>query len=138
MSPTKRLQVAVLFVMFFSGASALVYEVVWQKMLGLVFGSTTFATATILATFMCGLALGSWWFGRFADRHAQPLKIYALLEAGIGVYALLVPLLLSVVTAIYVAAYRQFHASAYVFNLLKFVLCFLVLVVPSFLLLPTS
>src|SRR5437762_14152633 len=79
---------------FLSGASGLVFEVVWTRELTLVFGSTTLAIATVLSVFMGGLALGSWLFGRFADRLRSPLRAYALAEAAIGLYALLVPLLL--------------------------------------------
>jgi predicted membrane-bound spermidine synthase len=50
----------VLLVCFFvSGAVGLVYEVVWLRMLGLVFGHTVYAITTVLAAFMAGLALGS-------------------------------------------------------------------------------
>ena len=47
-----------------SGASALIYEVIWMRQLTLVFGSTVFATSTVLTAFMAGLALGSYYFGR--------------------------------------------------------------------------
>ena len=125
-------QAAVLVLFFLSGATGLV-EVVWHKMLVLVFGSTAFATATILASFMSGLALGSFCFGRFADRYREPLKVYAYLEAGIGVFALLFPVILSGVTAAYVGIYQRFDATFYLFSLLRFILSFLILVIPSFL-----
>lgn len=78
----------------FSGASALVLELVWTRQLTLLFGSTTLAISTVLAVFMGGLALGSSLAGRRADHLRRPLYGYALVEAGIGVYALAVPLLL--------------------------------------------
>jgi spermidine synthase len=87
------LQIAVLAVFFFSGAAALTYEVVWMRQLSLIFGATTLAVTTVLATFMGGLALGSWWLGRRADRTSRLLVVYAVLEVGIGLYALLVPAL---------------------------------------------
>src|SRR3989442_115090 len=60
---------AAVFILFFlSGAVALVYEVLWLRMLILIFGSTQFAVSTILTAFMSGLALGSFLFGRIADR----------------------------------------------------------------------
>jgi len=127
------IQTIVLVLFFLSGATGLVYEVVWQRMLVLVFGSTAFATSTILAAFMCGLALGSFYFGRLVDRYRQPLKLYAYLEAGVAVYAVLVPFIISGVTALYTGIYQNLHTTFYLFSLLKFVLCFLVLVIPSFL-----
>ena len=51
-----------------SGATGLIYEVTWMRLCGAVFGNTVFAASTVLTAFMLGLALGSWFFGRRADR----------------------------------------------------------------------
>jgi spermidine synthase len=80
------LSLCVLF--FLSGSSGLIYEVVWLRMLSRTLGSTVYATSTILAVFMGGLALGSFVFGRFADRVRRLLLLYAIIEAGIGLSAL--------------------------------------------------
>lgn len=80
-----------LLLLTLSGASALVYQVVWQRMLSTVFGVTVFATSTVLACFMAGLALGSALGGRLADRVRRPLLLFAAAEAGIGLLALLTP-----------------------------------------------
>src|SRR5581483_11002796 len=78
-----------LYVLFFlSGISGLMYEVVWVRMLTRILGSTVYATGTVLAAFMAGLALGSWLGGRLVDRARQPQRWYALLELGIGLSAL--------------------------------------------------
>jgi hypothetical protein len=61
-------RISLLFVFFLSGASALVYEVVWIRQLALLFGTTTHATTTVLPTFMGGLALRSYGCSRLADR----------------------------------------------------------------------
>src|SRR5216110_1798294 len=74
---------------FLSGATGLIYEVLWARMLGLVFGATTLAVSTVLAAFMGGLALGSALAGRLATRIKQPIRAYGLMEIGIAVYALL-------------------------------------------------
>src|SRR3954454_13180742 len=76
---------------FLSGASGLVFEMVWTRMLTLVFGSTTLAVSTVLTAFMGGLGLGSFLAGRFADRLREPVRLYAAAEATIGLYALVVP-----------------------------------------------
>jgi spermidine synthase len=90
--------VRLLFVCFFlSGASGLVYEVVWLRWLVHLFGATTLAVATILTAFMGGLALGSWLGGRWAARAARPLRAYGVLELAIGGYALLLPAILELV-----------------------------------------
>jgi spermidine synthase len=73
---------------FLSGISGLMYQVVWLRMLTRILGSTTYATSTVLAAFMAGLALGSLLAGRFVDRVRWPLRWYALVELGIGLAAL--------------------------------------------------
>ncbi len=78
----------IVLLFFSSGATALVYEVVWSKYLGLIFGSTVQAQATVLAIFMGGLALGNRLFGRFADAARNPIRIYGVIELAIGLYAL--------------------------------------------------
>lgn len=98
--------IAILLVFFVSGAASLVYEVVWMRHLSLVFGVTTYATATILAVFMGGLALGSHWLGRASDRFERKLRVYAALELAIGLYALCVPELFEALRGPTVALYR--------------------------------
>src|SRR3989454_11971521 len=84
---------SILYVIFFlSGATGLVYEVIWVRLTGLVFGNTAHAIATVLGAFMAGLALGSWKLGQRADRVTSPLRTYGILEIGIGISAALVPL----------------------------------------------
>ena len=115
-----------------SGASALIYEVIWMRQLTLVFGSTVFATSTVLTAFMAGLALGSYYFGRKIDESKMsPLKLYAILEVGIGGFCIIWPLLLSVLTAIYVLIYRHITTEFYTLSLIRFVLTFGILLVPS-------
>ena len=83
-----------------SGCAALIYEVVWYQELQLAIGATSASLGILLATFMGGLCIGSLWFPR--RRWTQhPLKVYAGLEAGIGVFALLVHLLLPLLSQVY-------------------------------------
>ncbi|MBH25586.1 MAG: hypothetical protein CMH57_14275 [Myxococcales bacterium] len=84
-----------------SGATGLLYEVVWSRYLGLLLGSTTYAHTIVLATFMAGLGLGNHLFGRVADRTASPLAAYGWMELGIGAYALLFPLIYPALTRLY-------------------------------------
>ncbi len=77
----------ILFLFFCSGATALIYEVVWSKYLALMFGSTIQAQTVVLAVFMGGLALGNRLFGGRADRTQQPLAWYGYIEVAIGLYA---------------------------------------------------
>ena len=115
-----------------SGASGLIYEVIWMRQLTLIFGSTVFATSTVLTAFMAGLALGSYYFGRKIDESTQsPLRIYALLEAGIGVFCLVWPLILAALGAIYVLVHRNVTSEFYTLSLIRFALTFAVILIPS-------
>jgi spermidine synthase len=74
--------------LFVSGAAALVYQTLWVKQLGLVVGVDVHAVTTTVSAFFAGLALGSAFFGRRADRTSRPLRMVALLELGIAVLGL--------------------------------------------------
>jgi len=100
-------------------------------MLTLVFGATAFATSTILASFFAGLALGSYYFGRVIDKGRNPLLVYALLEAGIGVFAFLMPVLFSGLSEVYVLISRQLGIGYYGISLIRFAFSFLVLLIPT-------
>ncbi len=92
----------VLLILFaLSGCSALIYEVVWYQSLQLAIGSTSVSMGVLLATYMGGLCIGSLWFPR-QQWTLHPLKIYAALEAGIAVSALLVQLGLPYLSHVYV------------------------------------
>ncbi|ACG73886.1 Spermine synthase [Anaeromyxobacter sp. K] len=73
---------------FVSGAAGLVYQVAWSRLLNEIFGVTAHAVTAVLATFLGGLALGSWLLGRAADRCRDPLRLYALLELGVAATAI--------------------------------------------------
>src|SRR2546422_4270325 len=77
--------------LFLTGASGLVYQVLWSRYLGLLLGSSAVAIVVVLAAFMGGLAIGSWGFGRVADRPIQRLALYGWLELSLGLYCGLYP-----------------------------------------------
>src|SRR5438270_4432464 len=114
-----------------SGATGLIYEVLWARTLGLVFGATTFAISAVLAAFMGGLALGSAWAGRLAARIKRPLRAYGFIEIGVAAYALAVPLLFRSVDYLYAFIWEHTHPGFYTFNLWRFLLSCLVLLVPT-------
>jgi len=123
------LPVFVLFLL--SGATSLAYEVMWTRMLVRIFGTSSFAVSTVLAAYMAGLALGSYLFGRLIDRKGRPVLIYGLLELGIGVFALVFPYVLDGLNPLYRVLYRGLEGSHYSLSLIRFVLCFTVLLVPT-------
>lgn len=74
--------------MIASGSAGLIYQVLWVKQLSLVVGVQVYAVTIAISAFFAGLALGGLWFGRFADRLSQPLRLYAALELVVGVLGL--------------------------------------------------
>lgn len=116
---------------FLSGASGLVFELLWTRMLSLVFGSTTLAISTVLTTFMGGLGLGAWLVARHADRLRAPVKAYALAEAGIGAWALLVPWVISHYPPLNQWLWRAFGDHYGVLSLLRFAASALLLLLPT-------
>jgi spermidine synthase len=88
-----------------SGCSALIYEIVWYQLLQLVIGSTAVSLGVLLATFMGGLCIGSMALPRIRSvRRQHPLRVYALVELGIGICGILVLFGLPLVDQVYVAA----------------------------------
>ncbi len=118
---------------FISGAAGLIDQVVWSKALGLIFGHTAYAVATVLAVFMAGLASGSAWIGRQSEKWDRPIALYAWLEFGVAATAAISLAGLSGVRAAYVAAYPYAAGNASVLLLLRFAGSALVLFVPTFL-----
>ena len=116
---------------FLSGATGLIYEVLWARMLGLVFGATTLAVSTVLAAFMGGLALGSGLAGRRGTAIKRPVRAYGLLEIGIALYALAVPFLFTFVDNLYAVIWQHFHPGFFAFSLWRFLLSCVMLLVPT-------
>ncbi|HEX5399111.1 MAG TPA: SAM-dependent methyltransferase, partial [Verrucomicrobiae bacterium] len=86
-----RLPLPVLLLLFFgSGCAALIYEIVWFQTLELVIGSTAVSLGVLLGTYMGGMCLGSLLYSRVVSARRHPLRVYALLELGIGVLGLLI------------------------------------------------
>ncbi len=73
-----------------SGCAALIYEVVWFQMLQLIVGSSAISMGVVLGTFMGGMCLGSLYLPRVVSTARHPLRVYAALEAGVGLFGLLI------------------------------------------------
>jgi spermidine synthase len=123
----------ILALFFCSGATALVYEVVWSKFLSQMLGSTIYAQTVVLASFMGGLALGNRLFGRWADRMPQPVRAYGYLEIIIGIYALLFPALDGLANHIFVAVGTPIAEQTALLIVLKGVLSAALLLGPTIL-----
>ena len=123
------LLVAVCFTL--SGAAGLIYEVLWMRMLGLVFGATTIAVSVVLAAFMGGLALGSALAARVAPRIRRPLRAYAWIEIAIGLYALAVPIAFRAIDHFDALLWQRGHPGAFSFAVARFLLAAIVLLIPT-------
>src|SRR6059036_1003737 len=87
---------------FLSGATGLIYELLWVRVLYQSFGSTIQSVTTVVAAYMGGLGLGAWLVGRRADRSPRPAVLYGWLEIAIGVFGIASPLVLALAHRVYI------------------------------------
>jgi spermidine synthase len=116
---------------FLSGATGLVYELLWIRLLYQAFGSTIQSVTTVVAAYMGGLGLGAWLLGRRGDRHPRPAALYGWLEVAIGVFGLLSPFVLALAHRVYVSVAGTLELGGGVSVALRFTLAALVLLVPT-------
>src|SRR4051794_16952593 len=116
---------------FFSGATGLIYELLWVRVLYQSFGSTIQSVTTVVAAYMGGLGLGAWLFGRIADRSPRPAVLYGWLEIAIGAFAVVSPLVLALAHWAYIGAAGALELQGAASIALRFGLAALVLLVPT-------
>ena len=119
----------VLLLFVASGCAALIYEVVWYQMLQLAIGASAISLGILLATFMGGLCLGSWFLPKMTRASTHPLRIYALIELGIGICGLLVLWCLPLIDDVYFASAQGGLSGM----LTRGLLCAVCLLAPTFL-----
>src|SRR6476646_284078 len=103
----RRFMPAVLLLFVGSGCAALIYEIIWLQLLQLVIGSSAVSLGVLLGTFMGGMCLGSLLFPRLIGPAQHPLRIYALLELGIGAIGVALLFALPHVDDVYAASHVQ-------------------------------
>src|SRR5881394_4640625 len=116
---------------FFSGATGLVYELLWVRILYQAFGSTIQSITTVVAAYMGGLGLGAWLLGRKADRHVRPAALYGWLEIAIGAFGLASPFVLSLAHRVYIGTAGTLALGSAASVALRFGLAALVLLIPT-------
>jgi len=114
---------------FASGCAALIYETSWFHLVQLVVGASSISVAVLLCSFMGGMAMGSAWLPRLFPATAHPLRVIAILEAGIAGFGVLIPMVLPVVQQAYVAAVGYGYGGV----LLRALVCALILTPPTML-----
>jgi spermidine synthase len=122
-----------LLLFFFSGACGLVYQVLWLRLLSLVFGVTVYAASTVLAAFMAGLALGSALAGRIVERIGRPLLVFGVAEILIGLSALATPLAFDAASVLYERLYQLSPGSLALLTVARLLAGFAVLLLPTML-----
>lgn len=116
---------------FLSGFCALIYQTLWLRLLALVFGVTVYAASTVLASFMSGLAIGSLVAGFVAERTRHPLRLFGIAEILVGLTALATPWALDAVTRLYLDWYPSIAGDLGRLTLVRFLLSFSVLLLPT-------
>jgi len=112
-----------------SGCAALIYEIVWLQLLQLAVGSSAVSLGVLLGTYMGGMCLGSLLLSKFVSASQHPLRVYAKLELGIGIMAIVVLFLIPMLDSLYAAIAR--HGLQGVF--LRAVVAAICLLPPTFL-----
>lgn len=92
-------------VLLVSGAAALIYQIVWVRQFGRLFGHTVNAAAVVVAVYFCGMGLGYLWAARRAHGFRRPLRVYGLAESLVAAWALTMPLLLGMLSTPAIAAF---------------------------------
>ncbi len=126
------LRIVVFALFFVSGGCGLIYEVLWCRQLGLIFGNTVQSLSAVLTAFMAGLALGSYVAGRIAHRIKRPLLAYGFLELLIGTYCAALPWLFSdhgPVVPLYRALYGEAGSAS--LSIARFAICLGLLLIPT-------
>ncbi len=114
-----------------SNASALMYQIVWGRELGYIFGTSIYAVSTVLTSFMAGLALGSYFFGRIIDVYTDNVRFFSYLEIAIGAYGIVMIAIFKIIPYFYFFLYNLFSWNQQIFALSLFILAFISLIIPT-------
>ena len=116
---------------FFSGCSALIFEALWFRQAGLAFGNSVWASSLVLAGFMAGMAAGNGLAVRLGDRIRRPLRLYALAEVAVALSGIALVLGLPAMGGALAPVLRPLMGSLATLNIVRLVVAFLVLLIPS-------
>jgi len=114
-----------------SGVSGLIYETVWLRILIRTLGNSVYATAIILASFMAGMALGSYLFGKYRQKKIDNLHLYAYLELGIGFSAIALIFLFRIFTPAYKLIFSMAGQERFMLTIFQSAMVFIALLVPT-------
>jgi spermidine synthase len=127
------LTILVLLLYFLSGATGLSFEVLWFRDLRLLFGSTAYASSTVVAVFFLGISAGSLFWGRMLPRFSSPIRVYGWLELGVALFSLPYLALLKTYLFFYPAILSLAGENFFIGTIIKFLLAAVLLFPPTFL-----
>ena len=114
-----------------SGMTALIYEIIWIRPLSLVFGTTTYAVSIIVASFILGLAIGSWFAGKFTDRLENPLKYFALIQIAVGFFGILLLPVFELLPGLYLNLYHLTYPNQSIFFITQILMSIAMITIPA-------
>lgn len=124
----------ILVAAFATGFTALAYEVTATKALFYFFNESTYSTATVIAVFLFGLAVGSFLYGRFEARIRMPHKFFLFVQWGTAAYTFFGLPQFDLIPAFLNGMYQRFGSSVAVILTAKILVSFAYLILPTVLL----
>ncbi len=118
---------------FLSGSASMIFEILWSRRFVTIFGNSSYAVSIVLCAFMAGLGLGGLIGGKLADRFGRRMLAFGLIEFAIAAWALAMPMMLDWLQSLAPALASLSPGSLLATTLTRFVLSFVILVVPCFL-----
>ncbi|MGA1865740.1 MAG: fused MFS/spermidine synthase, partial [bacterium] len=132
MKTDKGIERLILLLFFLSGFCGMLYVFSCIQGLKIFLGPSLLSIISVITIFLGGMSMGGFFTGRFIDGRTDPLKIYGLLEGAIGIYAIMLPWLILWASLIYKVIYPDIRLPFHISFALRFLLCSLILMVPSF------
>ncbi|MEK0350234.1 MAG: fused MFS/spermidine synthase, partial [Nitrosopumilus sp.] len=111
--------------------TALIYEIIWIRPLSLVFGTTTYAVSIIVASFILGLAIGSWVAGKFTDKLENPLKYFALIQIAVGFFGILLLPVFELLPGLYLNLYNLTYPNQSIFFITQILMSIAMITIPA-------
>lgn len=111
--------------------TALIYELIWIRPLSLVFGTTMYAVSTIVASFILGLAIGSWIAGKYSDRLTNPLKYFAYIQILVGFFGILLLPVFDLMPKVYVDLYHMTYPNQTIFLITQIFMSMGIITIPA-------
>lgn len=124
-------KITILLAFCLSNISALMYQVVWGRELGYIFGNSMYAVSTVLTSFMAGIALGSFYFGGKVDGYKDPVRLFSYIEIAVGIYGIAIIAIFKVLPYLYLFLYNLFSWNQAIFIASLFILSFFSLIIPT-------